>query len=137
MVAALLCSVVEGVGMVPLVPLFEAPLRSGDCRREMKARLGESSSIIGTSWDRVVLAGICQICATCRHGLCYHLTTTVPNGLAEVTSQGCGGDFFDASPLSKRGATNRLQNRRLVAIQSRVSRCHGTLGAEGNKQSRW
>lgn len=116
----------------PLVTPFEAPVRSVTCCQQFKARVDESnsssrsSSIIGTSWDRVCLQvsvryvlPVAMICAIILcHGTKY---------LVEVTSQGCWGNFFYTSPLSKSRTANWLQNRWLIEIQSRVSCCHCTL----------
>jgi len=80
--------------MFPLVTPFEAPVRSVTCHQQFKARIDESSSssrsssIIGTSWDRVCLQvsvryvlPVAMICAIILcHGTKY---------LVEVTSQGC------------------------------------------------
>lgn len=108
-----------------------------------KARIDESSSssrsssIIGTSWDRVCLQvsvryvlPVAMICAI----ILYHGTKY----LGEVTSQGCWGNFFYTSPLSKSRTANWLQNRWLITIQSRISRCHCTLlwECQGGKMRR-
>lgn len=123
----------------PLVTPFEAPVRSVTCHQQFKARIDESSSssrsssIIGTSWDRVCLQvsvkyvlPVAMICAIILcHGTKY---------LVEVTSQGCWGNFFYTSPLSKSRTADWLQNWWLITIQSRVSCCHCTLWGRGGKK---
>lgn len=116
----------------PLVTPFEAPVRSVTCHQLFKARIDESrsssrsSSIIGTSWDRVCLQVsvryVLPVATICAIILCHGT-----KGLAEVTSQGCWGNFFYTSPLSKSRTADWLQNWRLITIQSRVSCCHCTL----------
>lgn len=133
-VILLVYSIVDMIVFIvfPLFTPFEAPVRSVTCHQQFKARVDESSSssrsssIIGTSWDRVCLQvsvryvlPVAMICAIILHqGTKY---------LVEVTSQGCWGNLFYTSPLSKGRSANWLQNWWLITIQSRVSCCHCTL----------
>lgn len=127
--------------LFPLVTPFAAPVRSVTCHQQFKAGVDESSSssrsssIIGTSWDRVCLQVsvryVLPVAMICAIILCHGTKC-----LVEVISQGCWGDFFYTSPLSKSRTANWLQNWWLITIQSRVSCCHCTLWGRGEENSK-
>lgn len=70
---------------------------------------------MGTSWDsvclQVSLRYVLPVARTCAISL-HHGTKY----LTEVTSQGCGGDFFNTSPLSKSRTAYWFQNWRLITV---------------------